>query len=174
MFFRPEEITCTRNAFQNAEKLTSRYFGLVADAWKIHRYDVKTLADLREHEVNESAFAHLCKYHCQVLDRGKHLKGFDFYRVCIQDNRILDALKRGSSFIRLVPFMLYIATHELIHVVRFDRGESSFEMPVEERKKEEERVHHIARQVLKPAASPELDLVLECFNDDRLIGKFSN
>jgi hypothetical protein len=174
MLFGTKEITCTRNAFQDAEKLTGRYFGLVSDAWKIHRYDVRTLAELREHEVNESAFAHLCKYHYRVRDPRIYWNGVDFYRICIQDNRILDALKRGSSFIRLVPLMLYIATHELIHVLRFERGESSFEMPVEERKREEERVHHIARQVLKPAASSELDLVLECFDDDRLIGKFSN
>ena len=33
----------------------------------------------------------------------------------------------GHSFIRLAPLLLYIAAHELVHVVRFERGEGNFE-----------------------------------------------
>ncbi|MEW6441937.1 MAG: hypothetical protein AB1640_13460 [bacterium] len=174
MMFGPGEIDHTRNAFQAAEKLAGRYFGLPSGAWKDHRYDVKTLAHLRDHEVNETVFAQLCKYEYGTAKVPDSAAGLHFYRICLQDNRILDAIRRGTSFIRFGPLMLYIAAHELIHIVRFDRGQCSFDMPVEERRREEERVHGITRQVLKPASSSELDLVLECFSDDYLIEGMSN
>lgn len=169
MLFGPEQIACTRNAFQSAERLAGRYFGFSLDDWVRHPYDVRTLALLREHEVNSSVFAQLCRYGAGHPEAAPRLKGGDFYRICIQDDRVLDAVHRSASFIRFVPLMLYIAVHELVHIVRFCRGESDFDMPPPERISEEKRVHEITRRVLRPVANPELDLVLQCFSDDYVI-----
>jgi hypothetical protein len=70
--------------------------------------------------------------------------------------------------------MLYIATHELVHILRFDRGESDFDMPVVERTNEEDRVHSITRTILLPVAHPELNLVIDCFSNSYVIGDLSN
>lgn len=169
MLFGPEQIACTRSAFQSAERLTGKHFGFGPDAWLRHTYDVRTLALLREYEVNSSVFAQLFRYGAGHPEAGPRRRSADFYRVCIQDNRVLDAVRRSGSFIRLMPLMLYIAVHELIHIVRFCRGESDFDMPAPERIAEEKRVHEITRQALRPVASPELDLVLQCFSDDYVI-----
>jgi hypothetical protein len=123
--------------------------------------------------LREAAFAHLCKYTAEEGEKDL-LRGLHFYRVCLQDNRILDAVKRGSSFIKLVPLMLYIATHELVHILRFETGESDFDMPLEERTKEERRVDTITRNILSPGADRELKLVLDCFGSGYRIGDISN
>jgi hypothetical protein len=95
-----------------------------------------------------------------------------FYRICLQDNRILDAVERAGSFIRLTPLMLYIAAHELVHVIRFDRDHIDFNASREEKQQEEEKVDGITRDMLRSVANPDLNLVLECFSNRYKIGDF--
>jgi hypothetical protein len=173
-FFNPVERSCVSEAFVSAERLTGKFFDIAPGTWLTNRYDVRTLAQLENHEVQETAFAHLCKYSTPGENDRDPLGAFHFYRVCLQDNRILDAVRRGSSFIKLVPLMLYIATHELVHILRFERGESDFDMPVEERTKEEGKVDAITKSILSPLADRELNLVLDCFGSGYRIGDLWN
>jgi len=170
--FSSEEISCVTRTFGHAEKLAGSYFRLTSAGWKDHQYDVKTLSHLEKHEVNEQAFAQLCKY-CTNKSIGDSEERC-FYRICLQDNRILDAVERGSSFIKLIPLMLYIATHELVHIFRFNTGESDFEAPLEEKVKEEEKVHVVTKNILQPVADREINLVLDCFDDRYHIGDIFN
>ncbi|MBN1546615.1 MAG: hypothetical protein JW902_08155 [Syntrophaceae bacterium] len=161
--FNPNEISQAGRSFFLAEKMVSRHFRLTPASVRNWRYDVKTLADLERHEINDDAFAHLCKYGYQK--DGAEAEGeFDFYRICLQDHRILDAVERAGSFIRLSPLLLYIAAHELIHVARFSSGEADFDMAEEAKESEEETVNAITQEILKPMDHPHLDLVLECFS----------
>ena len=48
----------------------------------------------------------------------------------------------------LEPLLLYILTHELVHVVRFQRAEHLFSAASELRLAEEERVHRITLELL--------------------------
>ncbi|MCE5281264.1 MAG: hypothetical protein LLG93_04095 [Deltaproteobacteria bacterium] len=166
-FFTAPQISLAGRSFSQAERMAAGFFRLAPGQWKEHRYDVKTLAYLDKHEVREGAFAHLCKYGLdgQAVDGKSH-----FYRICLQDDRILDAVERASSFIRLAPLLLYIAAHELVHVVRFERGEVAFEASDREKSEEEETVHRITRNLLKPATDPDLNLVLDCFSNRYRIG----
>ncbi len=174
MYFGPSEKALVRKAFAQAEKAAAQHFHLLPETWKIYRYDVKTLESLEKHEVREGAFAHLCKYCYHRSDGRGEQQAFHFYRVCLQDNRILDAVARSSLFIKLDPLMLYIATHELVHILRFNRGESDFDMPHEEKQGEEDRVHLITENILKPIANPGVNLVLECFSNDYRIRDLFN
>ncbi|MBE9546244.1 MAG: hypothetical protein IMF10_01950 [Proteobacteria bacterium] len=169
MYFNPSQISLVNGTFDQAEKLAVTYFCLSHEEMKAHRYEVKTLEHLEDHEIVDRAFAHLCKYDCQ---KGKDK--LQFFRICLQDSRILDAVERANSFIKLIPLMLYIATHELVHVVRFSRGEGDFDAPLEEKMKEEERVHYITRNILKPVADPDLKLVIDCFRNQYDIGDIFN
>jgi hypothetical protein len=170
MNFNTFQMSVAKKAFIDAERLTGRYYYPSPEAFDIHRYDVKTLPYLEAHEVVELAFAHLCRYQYQKHQEAQAPDGFHFYRICLQDNRILDAVERAASFIKLNPLMLYIATHELVHVVRFDRGESEFDASPEQKQEEEDKVHDITRQILKPVLYPELKLVVDCFSDSYRIG----
>lgn len=165
-YFNAAQIPLTNRAFNDAEKLVSRNFRISEEELKRKRYDVKTLVQLEEHEIKEGAFAHLCKYAyekpAQLPDAD--IKSFDFYRICLQDNIILDAVERANSFIKFSPLMLYIATHELIHVLRFSNGEIDFDASVEEKEQEEAIVHNLTKFVLQPVKHHDLDIVLDCFS----------
>ena len=174
MYFNASQIVLTNRTFDHAEKLATTYFRLSHRALKAHRYEVKTLEHLEKHEINDTAFAHLCRYHGHKDGDISSPDKFQFFRVCLQDNRILDAVERAHSFIKLVPLMLYIATHELIHVIRFNNGFSNFDAPLEEKVKEEETVHYITRTLLKSIADSDLRLVIDCFRDQYNIGDMSN
>jgi len=170
MYFNTGQVSLAEGAFQFAENLAGRYFRISPEAMKAHCYDVKTLAYLDQHEVDSQAFAHLCKYHCHREDKAGPDQGLYFYRVCLQDNRILDAVERASSFIRLHPLLLYIAAHELVHIIRFDGGHIDFDAPLAEKQQEEEKVHEITRDMLRHLTAPELNLVIECFSKRYQIG----
>jgi len=169
MYFNSLQISLAKGAFSHAEKLAGTYFRLSPEEMKAHKYEVKTLAYLKDHEINDRVFAHLCKYGYQ---KGKI--NFQFFRICLQDHRILDAVERADSFIRLVPLMSYIATHELVHIIRFNSGETDFDAPLEEKIKEEEKVHYITRNILKMIADPDLGLVIDCFSNQYDIGDIFN
>jgi len=174
MYFSPIQMTMANSAFQHAEKLAGHYFRLTTDRMRLHRYDVKTLAYLEDHEVRDGAFAHLCKYHYKKEENKSDLGSFHFYRICLQDNRILDAIDRGHSFIKITPLMLYIAAHELVHIVRFETGEIEFDASLEEKEREEEKVHMITKDMLQSTMSPELKIVLDCFSSRYKIGDLFN
>jgi hypothetical protein len=165
--FSPAQISLAGQTFSQAEKMAGQYYRVNPGEWKAHRYDVKTLAYLDEHEVREGTFAHLCKY--ELGDEPQASKKY-FYRICLQDDRILDAVDRANSFIRLSPLLLYIAAHELVHVIRFDRGVGNFDATEAEKAEEEEKVHRITRNLLKPMTDRDLNLVLDCFSSRYQIG----
>lgn len=174
MYFSTSQKSIANNAFQQAEKMAGRYFRLSPEVMKNHRYDVKTLAYLEDHEVKDGAFAHLCRYHYKNNDRSNELGGFHFYRICLQDNRILDAIDRGHSFIKLSPLLLYIAAHEIVHIIRFEAGAIEFDASREEKEQEEDKVHAITRDILQSCISPDLKLILDCFSNRYKIGDIFN
>jgi hypothetical protein len=167
-------MSLANNMFQHAENLAGQYFRLSRDDMKNYRYDVKTLAYLEEHEVKNGAFAHLCKYHYKKEESTNQSGDFHFYRICLQDNRILDAVERGHSFIRLNPLLLYIAAHELVHIIRFEAREIDFDASREEKEREEDKVHTLTRDMLQSSISPDLKLILDCFSNRYKIGDLFN
>jgi len=164
--FNLAQLPLTNKAFSDAEKVVSRHFRMSTNQLRQNKYDVKTLAYLDQHEVKDDAFAHLCKYSFERPGSSlqEEKEGFDFYRVCLQDNIILDAVDRANSFIKLSPLMLYIAVHELIHVLRFGSGNIDFDAPMEEKEEEEKIVHDLTRDALQPACNHDLTIVLDCFS----------
>jgi hypothetical protein len=174
MHFNPLQRSLANNMFQHAENLAGQYFRLSRDEMKNYRYDVKTLAYLEEHEVKNGAFAHLCKYHYKKEESTNQSGDFHFYRICLQDNRILDAVERGHSFIRLNPLLLYIAAHELVHIIRFEAREIDFDASREEKEREEDKVHTLTRDMLQSSISPDLKLILDCFSNRYKIGDLFN
>ncbi len=164
MLFSRPQMSQIAKVFSYAEGLIASYFRMTPDALRANPYDVKTLRQLEKHEVSDTAFAHLCRY--VYRKKGQEGTGDEipFYRVCLQDNTILHALERGTPFIHFPPLMTYIAVHELVHVVRFNRGESDFELSPRDRGVEEEKVHSITRNILRNDSGPGFGLVLDCFS----------
>jgi len=172
MYFDSSQISLVKVIFAHAEKMAAAYFHLGRKKIKGYEYEVRTLAHLENHEISDMAFAYLCKYHCQEEENGFQPSASSvepFFRVCLQDNRILNAVERAGSFVRLAPLMLYIATHELVHVIRFNSGEIDFDAALKERIKEEEKVNYITRDILGSLDYPDMGLVADCFSNKYLI-----
>ncbi|MDD5475413.1 MAG: hypothetical protein PHU03_02735 [Syntrophales bacterium] len=170
MYFTREQVAAVEWSFGRAEKITERYFDLGRDGFRDNRYDVKTRYFLADHEIHDRAFAHLCRYSYRRQGEEEGREDVYFFKICLQDGRILNAVERGSSFVKLAPLMYYIATHELIHVIRFNSGEAEFEASLEEKIAEEEKVHELTRNILKPVADRDLNLVIDCFRTDYHVG----
>lgn len=171
-YFSHEQILLAKQSFKEAELLTQRYFRVDARERKLQRYDVKTRAFLEEYEICNNTFAHLFKYEFDKEQRESG-EAIIFYRICLQDDVILDAVKRATSFVSLPNLLLYIATHELVHVIRFERGEGDFYATGNEKIREEEIVHRTTSRLLKPWADIDMNLVLECFSDQYRVQPFS-
>lgn len=171
MYFTGEQIAVIGRSFGKAERLAERWFGLGPGGFKDNRYDVQTRYYLADHEIQDRAFAHLCRY-AWLKHQGEDgdPEELHFFKICLQDGRILDAVERSASFVKLEPLLCYIATHELVHVVRFNRGDADFDAPLKEKIKEEERVHAITRDILKPGADNDMKLVIDCFRNDYQVG----
>ncbi|HOD35497.1 MAG TPA: hypothetical protein PLR20_07525 [Syntrophales bacterium] len=163
-YFTPQQIFQARQIFDRAEAMTRQYFRLSPEAVHPHRYDVKTLAELQKHEVTDSAFAHICRYFIRRKEGPEGTREFPHYRVCLQDHRILDAVDRGRSFIKYESLMLYIAVHELTHVVRFSGGHSDFDAPEAEKDREERKVNTFTQNILSSNTDRGVRLVMDCFN----------
>ncbi|MGP8154532.1 MAG: hypothetical protein ACLQBQ_10425 [Smithella sp.] len=166
LYFNATQVPMAKRAFNDAENLVSHHFRLREGQFKENKYDVKTLAYLDEQEINEGAFAHLCKYFYEKPGKfaGNSKDNFYFYRICLQDNIILDAVQRAVPFIKLSPLMLYIAVHELIHVLRFNRGEIDFNADTEEKEKEEVIVDNLTTAALQTVKGHDLEIILDCFS----------
>jgi hypothetical protein len=174
--FDQAQMPVASGAFNDAERLVSLHFRMSGDDFRKNRYDVKTLAFLEQHEVKDGAFAHLCKYSYDAPSdlKPESRKGFDFYRICLQDNSILDAVDRANSFVKLKPLMLYIAVHELIHVIRFSTGTIDFDAPQKEKEQEEKIVHRLTRSALQPVKQNDLEIIMDCFDDAFTINDLYN
>ncbi|MBP1622942.1 MAG: hypothetical protein H6Q07_962, partial [Acidobacteria bacterium] len=96
------------------------------------------------------------------LQRVNTRQPFDFYRIELNDRSILAAARREKLIRNLYPFLVYILTHEMVHMVRLnsildDRANTQAH-PDES---EEQRVQYISRRILN--GSSDFHPVLERF-----------
>ncbi len=160
--FSPEHIHKTARIFSEAEELAGNYFKLSTSDWKRFKYDVRTLRDLDANEISNEAFATLSKYTCQNESFDFGQRTFSFYKVCLQDHNILRALKRDPD-ISFNGLLLYIAVHELIHIIRFNKFVTLFEADELAKKEEERIVHETTSSILRASPIFKDTFVLTCY-----------
>ena len=115
--------------------------------WFNFCYSIETGCAIKEKVPHSSIFAEVKKLcpHETCFDEFQR----EQYIVCLFDKNIINVLKRRSK-LDLYPLMVYILTHELVHIARFSQKIYPFECcDFESHKEEEERVHKITYQVLK-------------------------
>jgi len=158
-FFNEKQIVNVFNAVNLAEELVSNDYKMSNSQWLKNRYDIKTLSDLSPNEIVDIPFAHIIRYRGQKKETSLGSNAYDFYKICIQDHNVLSAIK-NISYIKFFPFILYIVTHELIHIVRFSKFLQSFDASIKEKLEEEKRVHNKTRQILAKTNIQGLDSVV--------------
>ncbi|MCJ8501939.1 hypothetical protein [Desulfatitalea alkaliphila] len=142
-----------------SEELVSNHYKMSASQWLHRRYDVKTLAELNPHEIVDGPFAQIIRYEGQRKGSELGSEVYDFYKVCLQDHAILNALQSNTD-LALLPFALYIICHELVHIVRFSKFLQSFDATAAEKLAEEHRVHAITHQIVTPVRMDGIEPVI--------------
>lgn len=160
--FSPGQIENVQAATRVAEEMVSDAYKMSPSQWRGPKYDVRTLAELNENEIVSGPFAQIVRYRGVRKNSGLTSDHYDFYKICLQDHTILDTVDRHKD-LALLPFSLYIMTHELIHVVRFGTFMQNFEATAEEKAAEEHRVHQITHQILGPVQIGGIEPVLDYY-----------
>ncbi len=165
--FNKEDLSTVSNALHIAEEVTGDFFKFSSRQWRQHPYDVRTLSDLKRDEIKEDVFALL---HKGLLGQGGYsprVAKKDYYFICLQDHQILEAITRDKTM-GLLPLLVYVFTHELVHIVRFGRFLERFDVTGPKKEQEEQRVHEITFEILKDLPIKRLDYVLDLYYGHRM------
>lgn len=165
--FGQDDIAIVNSAAAMAEELVSNHYKMSASQWLKRRYDIRTLVDLDPGEIIDGPFAQIIRYEGHHQNRSLGSSAYDFYKICLQDHTILAALSQFGQ-LQLFPFILYIVTHELIHIVRFTKFLQQFDAAPEDRLAEEKRVHATTHQVLARIKVSGLAEVLAFYGEWRI------
>lgn len=160
--FDPDQLKTVNKAVSLAEEIVSNAYKMSTAQWLRRRYDVRTLSDLEPREIEDGPFAQVIRYKGQRPDTSLGSSAYDHYRVCLQDHAILRAVSADAG-LRLLPFTLYIVTHELIHIIRFSQFLQFFDASPEEALDEEHRVHGETHRLLVPIQIEGIDNALKFF-----------
>lgn len=164
--FEGKSIEAVSEALHIAEDKTGDYYKFSFGQWKRHHYDVKTLVSLADDEITSYAFALLNKCSRVVEGYESKTKNRDFYFICLQDHQILNALVRDKN-LTLLSLLVYIFTHELVHIVRFCNFSQNFNISGRGKEKEEKLVHATTYEILKDISLPRMDYILESYKYHR-------
>lgn len=148
--FSEVQMDVVNDAVALAEDVTSSHFKYSPSQWRRSRYDIQTLKNLQGPEITDEAFAQILRYVGHPSDSALGSSRFDFYKVCLQDHVILRAMERDHT-LALFQLIVYVVTHELVHIVRFSRFLQIFEEYASERMEEETRVHALTEEILRAA-----------------------
>lgn len=161
-FFDKQQRLWVGEALEIAESLAEGYFQVNLGNLEQFPYDLQTLANLKSQEKTRRALAQVCKYEYSKTTPPLKRRTKEFYRICLQDDKILHAVwAETSSLALLKPLLLYVVTHELIHVIRFSVDPQRFFLRPEDKKVEEKDVHCVTYELLKSFNDPQVGLWLD-------------
>ncbi len=160
--FSRDQLRTVNHSVEMTEDLVSNFYKLSENQWLQRRYEVKTLLDLKHDEIVHGPFAQIIRYEGKQKDASPGSSAHDYYKICLQDHSILPVLKKPPGF-DLFPFILYIVTHELVHIIRFSRFLQNFEASEKEIMAEETRVHGKTHEILAKIRIPGLEEVLNFY-----------
>jgi hypothetical protein len=171
--FSPKEIGQVDRALEIAEDAACNYYHISGSNWKKYGFEVSPLAQLQQEEITDQGLAQISRYVFTPVQwlPTPHLR--DYYRVCLQDHNILKVLERGDG-LELFPLMIYILTHELVHIIRFRKFFQRFDVSSEEREVEENKVHSTTYDILRPIKKIDLQPIFDSYVGHRCPGEKAN
>ena len=167
MAFEDKNFDTISEALDIAEDMTGDFYKFSFGQWKRHHYDVKTLTSLADNEITSYAFALLNKYSINSDGYELGTTKRDFYLICLQDHHIIDALMRDRN-LTLLSLLVYVFTHELVHIVRFCNFFQRFDVSGKGKENEEKLVHATTYKILKDISLPKMDYILQSYHCHRI------
>ncbi len=158
MQFSPSQRRLAIKAMEEAEVRTSGYYCIPPFRWQFIHYDLLTRQDPEWRPLPEGMLART-----QRLRRDRHPS--DLFRIELNDPGILNAAYRENLCTDMYPFLLYILTHEMVHLVRMSHILTDSEQNLIPRDSEELRVCQIVRSILLTVPpTPCLDNIIRKFS----------
>lgn len=143
----------------DAHALTAGFYRIAGREWTRFPYDVVTLEEAPAPP--DEAFADVVRLVAERAGAGPR----ELYRIRVRDDRVLAAVHGRDDGVELFPLLLYVLTHELVHVVRFGAGLAPFDASAAERATEERRVHDVTRKILSAIRGAALARVIDLYRD---------
>lgn len=131
-----------------AEERTLQYYCIPPHRSQHLNYDLVTRQDCEWEPLPDVALARL---QCLYPAHAPRKAASDFYRIQLNDPSILLAAHREKLVHHLYPFLVYILTHEMVHLVRLSTilaGQQEFHLSPDE---EENRVQKVSFRILSKA-----------------------
>ena len=160
LLFNKQQSSSVGEVLRAAESLVGDYFRVDLGDLERFPYDLQTLANLQRQEKTRRALAQVCKYEYQKNPLPVNLRKREFYRICLQDDKILNTVQAEPPSM-LKTLLLYVVTHELIHVTRFSLDPPRFYLDPREKGAEERYVHGMTYEILKSFRDPHIGPMLE-------------
>jgi hypothetical protein len=149
--FTTSDLATVGRAAVLAEKLTRDYFQLPEREWERNPYSVFTCREVHEDLRRDDVFAHLVSLAASpARDSGRSRT--DRFGIVLEDPNILRALFRRYLH-DLWTLLLFILTHELVHIIRFRRSEADFFASEQDCRNEEAVVEELTRRILTGVAN---------------------
>jgi hypothetical protein len=155
-YFNTTEKTIIYSALTEAAEYLSEFYCFSPREWFNHCYDLRTELELNHGNCNKNAFAEVMQYTPALKELSPFPK--ERYQICLFDRKILKTLWRYPD-LEFYPFMIYILTHELVHIARFCQDFHPFECDEESLQREEEKVTRLTQQVLDVKKSESLSKI---------------
>ncbi|OGR26879.1 MAG: hypothetical protein A2277_17605 [Desulfobacterales bacterium RIFOXYA12_FULL_46_15] len=170
-YFNIDELQKVDEAVKISEELVNNFFKMSSGQWLRNRYDIKTAKDLDRHEHVHGPFAQVIKYEARKKEMPLGSSSYTLYKVCLQDDAILSTVQKKDLL--LEPFLLYILSHELVHIIRFSKYKQRYENKNESdvTLDEERLVHLLTYEILKPFPISGLVKVFEFYKDWRIVNR---
>jgi hypothetical protein len=148
-------------ATDEAEQRASDYYCIPPHGWNNLRYDLVTRED-RDWEPlpDESILARVQHIENVIPVRARKL---DFYRIQLNDPTILCAAERESLTPDLYPFLVFIITHEMVHLIRLSSILDDPRFRPVSAEEEEARVQRVSRQILLDSGYSKFEPIMQKF-----------
>jgi hypothetical protein len=147
-YFNPIEKQIIYSALDEAAEHLRKFYCFSPREWFNYCYDLKTELEVEINCSPKKAFAEVKQY--TPTKKNSSIFPKERYQICLFDKNILRTLWKKSQM-EFYPFMVYILTHELVHVARFCQNFHPFECDQESLAKEEGKVNQLTQQVLNIA-----------------------
>ena len=168
VYFTSKHHRAVDESMIRAEELIGDRYRLASFGPSRYLYEVATLERQTEEERAPGAFAHQTRYARTGSGPDARRTPPHFYRICLQDDGILNTVKRPDIRFDLDSLLLYIMAHELIHIVRFEQFQMSFAADEVARSSEEKVVHGLTYEVLQSCREPPMLALLEHYRHHRI------
>ena len=145
MQFSPAQCKQVDEAVEEAEHRTTRYYCIPPFRWQQLPYDLLTRRDHEWKPLPEPILAQVQRL--QKVNLSSH-RPFEFFRIQLNDPSILSAAHREMPGKDIYHFLVYILTHEMVHMVRLSSILENEEDTLSACGSEESRVQKISRQIL--------------------------